>query len=355
MSIEKNSEPQAALAYGGSSMTAERLQTRMDLKTKPLGALGALEALAVRIGLALESECPRFVHPTVLVFAADHGITAEGVSAYPADVTVQMVRNFLAGGAAINVLARQHGLRLTIIDAGLSSELPAQEGLIDRAVARSTRNCRLEPAMTAAQCRQALDAGREIARATIQDGANAVLLGEMGIGNTAASALLLHRLTGWPLADCVGRGTGVSDEGLARKRQVLESASNRRPDAMNPLDTLAEFGGFEIAMLTGAILETTQRRCVTVMDGFSVSVAVVMAQALGSPRLDRCVFSHCSDERAHRRLLAHLGVKPLLDLGLRLGEASGAALAWPLIDSAARLLSDMASFESAGVSNRADG
>jgi nicotinate-nucleotide--dimethylbenzimidazole phosphoribosyltransferase len=342
----------AAQPSSSPHVTIESLQRRLDTRTKPQGSLGQLEALAIHIGFALQSEQPRFVHPRIMVFAADHGIAAEGVSAYPREVTAQMVANYLAGGAAINVLARQHGLALAVINAGVASPIEAAPGLTDCAVRRGTRNYLYEPAMSADERDAALDTGRRLAASAIADGSNAILLGEMGIGNTAAAALLLHRLTRWPIDECVGRGTGLDDAGLARKRRMLQAASARCPTPLTPLDTLAEFGGFEIAMLVGAILEIARHRCMAVIDGFTVSVAMLIAHALDPHVLSHCIFSHCSAERAHRALLKHLQVRPLLDLELRLGEGTGAALAWPLIDASARLLSDMASFETAGVSDR---
>jgi nicotinate-nucleotide--dimethylbenzimidazole phosphoribosyltransferase len=333
-------------------VTAADLQRRLDTRTKPQGSLGRLETLALRIGLALQSEQPRFVQPRIMVFAADHGIAPAGVSAFPQEVTAQMVMNYLSGGAAINVLARQLGLALAVIDAGVACPLPPTPGLIDRSLGRGTRNYLREPAMAPAERDAAIASGRSLAAAAIADGSNALLLGEMGIGNTASAAMLLHRVAGWPLEECVGRGTGLDDAGLSRKMLLLQSASARCPQELSPLVALGEFGGFELAMLVGAILEAAHHRCLVVIDGFAVSVAALIASLIDREALEHCVFSHCSAEKAHRALLRRLGVQPLLDLELRLGEASGAALAWPLIDASARLLSDMASFESAGVSGR---
>jgi nicotinate-nucleotide--dimethylbenzimidazole phosphoribosyltransferase len=335
------------------TVTAATLQRRLDTRTKPQGSLGRLEALAIHIGLALQSERPRFTQPRVMVFAADHGIAPAGISAFPQEVTAQMVLNYLSGGAAINVLARQFNLALAVIDAGVASPLAAAPGLIDCNLGRGTRNYMHEPAMTTQQRDTAIAAGRRLAAAAIADGSNALLLGEMGIGNTASASMLLHRITEWPLAECVGRGTGLDDEGLRRKLTLLQTASARCPVKLQPLEALAEFGGFELAMLVGAIVEAALHRCLVVVDGFAVSVAAMIAASLDSAVPSHCVFSHCSAEKAHRALLDRLGVRPLLDLDMRLGEATGAALAWPVIDASARLLSDMASFESAGVSDRA--
>jgi nicotinate-nucleotide--dimethylbenzimidazole phosphoribosyltransferase len=334
------------------SVTVQQLQHRLDTRTKPQGSLGMLEKLAVRIGLILDSERPRFINPTALVFAADHGIAAEGVSAFPSEVTAQMVENYLASGAAINVLAKQHGLNLQVIDAGVACTVPARAGLCSLAVAPGTRNFLREPAMSNAQRDQAIAGGRSVVAGAIESGSNAIVLGEMGIANTASAALLLHRLLGWPVADCVGRGTGLDDGGVQRKAAVLQAASQRCPATLGALQMLSEFGGFEIAMLVGALLEIAEHPCLAVIDGFTVSVAALLASRINPQVLAHCLFSHRSAEHGHRALLAHLNVEPILDLQLRLGEGSGAALAWPIIDSAARLMSEMASFESAGVSNR---
>lgn len=337
-----------------TAVTPQSLQRRLDSRTKPQGSLGELEALGVRIGLALDTDRPEFVQPTVMVFAADHGIAADGVSAYPSAVTAQMLVNYASGGAAINVLARQHALTLTVVNAGVAADVPATNALTDRCVARGTRNFRIEPAMTHQQCQQAIDAGKDLAMASLAAGCNALLLGEMGIGNTACAAMLLHQRTGWPLTDCVGRGTGIDDVALSRKISILAQAAARVTTPLSAIETLAQFGGFEFAMMVGAMLACSRRRCIVVVDGFAVSVAALLAIEMDPTVATHCVFSHCSAEKGHRALLSHLQARPILDLGLRLGEGSGAALAWPLIDATARLMSQMASFESAGVDDRAD-
>jgi nicotinate-nucleotide--dimethylbenzimidazole phosphoribosyltransferase len=325
----------------------QRLHHLIDHKTKPLGALGRIESLALQLGQILQSEAPALVQPQMVVFAADHGLSAKGVSAYPSDVTWQMVENFLAGGAAVSVLARQHGLALTVVDAGVAKDIPPRDGLQIRKIAHGTADCTQGPAMGAAQCDAALQAGAEVVRGLP---GNALLLGEMGIGNTSSAALIMARLTGLPLAQCVGRGTGLDDAGLDRKLAVLEQALARHADAKVPLAVLAAFGGFEIAMLCGAVLEAAAQNRVIVVDGFIASSAVLVAHALQPLVLQRCVFAHQSDESGHARMLAAMKAEPLLQLGLRLGEGSGAALAWPLLESACRILREMASFASAGVS-----
>ena len=329
---------------------AAQLQARIDSKTKPVGALGRLEALALQLGLIQRSINPVLIDPQLVVFAADHGLTARGVSAYPSDVTWQMVENFLAGGAAASVLARQHGLALTVVDAGVRHDFPPRAALLQRKVAPGTADSSATAAMTADQCHQALQTGVDVVRGLP---GNALLLGEMGIGNTSSAALLMSCLCGEPLSKCSGRGTGLDDAGLARKRAVLQAVLSLHANAKRPLDVLAAFGGFEIAMMAGAALQAASERRVVVVDGFICGAAVLVASRLSSAVLDYCVFAHRSDEAGHALMLRHLQVQPLLELGLRLGEGSGGALAWPLLVSSTVFLRDMASFESAGVSLKA--
>ncbi len=338
------------IPFLNDSALAARVQRRIDLKTKPLGALGRLEQLALQIALVQGVDAPTLRLPQLLVFAADHGLAAQGVSAYPAEVTAQMVLNMLGGGAAVAVLARQHGIALTVVDCGVRSDFAPQPGLVIAKVAAGSADSACGPAMTAAQCAQALEQGAALLRSRP---GNVLLLGEMGIGNTSAAALLMARLTQAPLHECVGRGTGLDDAGLAHKTAVLGRVLALHAAASGPLEALAAFGGLEIATMTGAILEAARERRLVVVDGFISTAAVAVAAALAPAVLQRCVFAHCSAESGHARWLRSLGVQALLDFGLRLGEGSGAALAWPLICSAQRLLEQMASFESAGVSQRA--
>ncbi len=328
---------------------AQRLQHKIDQKTKPLGSLGRLESLALQLGLILGSETPALTSPQMLVCAGDHGLAARGVSAYPSDVTWQMVENFLAGGACVSVLARQHGIALSVADCGVRHDFAPRPGLLQYKVAPGTADASTGPAMTAAQCTQALANGVLIVKALP---GNALLLGEMGIGNTSAASLLLARLANLDIADCTGAGTGLDAAAVARKTDVLREVLLRHPDAREPLAALAAFGGFEIATLTGAVLQAAAERRVIVVDGFIASAAVLVASRLAPAVLQRCVFAHRSGERGHALMLAQLQAQPLLDLGLRLGEGSGAALAWPLLVSACAMLREMASFESAGVSEK---
>ena len=329
---------------------AARLQHRIDHLTKPLGALGRIEALALQIGLIQGTTSPALHAPHLLVLAADHGIAAQGVSAYPAAVTPQMVLNMLAGGAAVSVLARQNNLTLKVVDCGVNHDFAAHPDLIVAKANRGSADSSLGPALTRADCDFALAQGQAIVRSLP---GNVLLLGEMGIANTSAAALLMTRLTGLQLAECVGRGTGLDDAGLAHKTAVLQRALVRHADVNAPLAMLAAMGGAEIATMCGAVLQAAHERRVIVVDGFITTAAVAVAAALSPFVLQRCVFAHGSAEQGHGRWLEWLGVQPLLDLGLRLGEGSGAALAWPLLPAAVRLLNEMASFESAGVSGRA--
>ena len=332
-----------------------RLQRLIDQKTKPLGSLGRLESLALRLGQILGTEAPCLQAPQMLVCAGDHGLAARGVSAFPSDVTWQMVENFLAGGAAVSVLARQHGLALTVVDCGVVKDIaarpcaPGEPQLLLRKVAPGTQDASQGPAMGLAQCEAALQNGMDVVRGLP---GNAVLLGEMGIGNTSVASLLLARLAGLPIAECTGAGTGLDAAGIARKCAVLQQALDANVGATEPLAALAALGGFEVATLVGAVLQAAAERRVIVVDGFITSAAVLVASRLQPGVLQRCVFAHRSGERAHGLMLEQMQAEPLLDLGLRLGEGSGAALAWPLLQSACAILREMASFESAGVSEK---
>jgi nicotinate-nucleotide--dimethylbenzimidazole phosphoribosyltransferase len=328
---------------------AARLQHRIDRKTKPLGALGRIEALALQIGLILGTDAPRLESPQLVVFAADHGIAAQGVSAYPQEVTVQMVANMLAGGAAVSVFTRQHGLALTVVDCGVAADIEAQSGLVIAKAAKGTADCTEGRAMTRQQCELAIDHGAAL---VTQLPGNVLLLGEMGIANTSSAAMLMSRLTGLPVERCTGRGTGLDDAGLSRKVEVLSRALRLHEPAREPLDVLAALGGLEIATMVGAVIQAAHECRVIVVDGFITTSAVAVAAALSPAVLQRCVFSHCSAESGHAAWLGKLGVRALLDLGLRLGEGSGAALAWPLLRSAELMLQEMASFDSAGVSEK---
>ncbi len=324
-----------------------RVQHKLDQKTKPLGSLGQIESLALRLACILGTDAPQLQQPQMLVCAADHGLAARGVSAFPSDVTWQMVENFLAGGAAVSVLARQHGIDLTVLDCGVARDLAPRPGLLDCKVAYGSADALAGPAMSAEQCQQALLNGRRVVRGLP---GNVLLLGEMGIGNTSCAALLLARLCRLDIADCTGAGTGLDAAGVERKIAILRQVLERHAWAQTPLDALAAFGGFEIATLVGAVLQAAAERRVILVDGFITTAAVLVAAQCEPHVLQRCVFAHRSGERGHALMLSALQATPLLDLGLRLGEGSGAALAWPLLRSAEVILNQMASFEAAGVS-----
>ncbi|RZJ83519.1 MAG: nicotinate-nucleotide--dimethylbenzimidazole phosphoribosyltransferase [Massilia sp.] len=326
---------------------SQALLDAINNKTKPLGSLGRLETLAAQLGLIQGSTKVRITDPAILVFAGDHGVVAEGVSAYPQDVTWQMVENFLAGGAAINVFARQNGCALHVVDAGINHDFGQRAGLLDRKVAKGTRNFAIEAAMSREQLESALEHGMSLVRDLP---GNVLGFGEMGIGNTTAAAAIMHKLTGLPLSQCVGAGTGLSADGVGHKQGVIAAAVERHAGVVEPLDVLATFGGFEIAMMTGAMLKAAALRKVLLIDGFIVTSALLAASRLQPAILDYCVFAHCSNENGHRLMLDALGAQPLLQLGLRLGEGTGSALALPLLHAAANFLNEMATFSSAQVS-----
>lgn len=330
----------------------DTLQHMIDTRTKPPGSLGRLETLALQLGMIQRTTHPTIERPAMIVFAGDHGIANEGVSPYPQAVTVQMVANFLAGGAAINAFSGVAGLALEIVDAGIATPLPPTPSLIEVPVARGTRNFAHEGAMTRDEAVAALEAGAARVRHHAALGTNVIGFGEMGIANTSSAACLMSRLCGVPIDECVGRGTGLDDAGLAKKRDVLAAALARHADAREPLDVLATFGGFEIAMMAGAFLEAARLRMAILVDGFIATSALLVADALAPNVREYCVFAHASNEAGHRRMLDYFGARELLALDLRLGEGTGAALAVPLLRAACAFLNEMASFESAGVTDR---
>ncbi len=326
-----------------------QLENAINNKTKPLGSLGILESIGRQIGLIQQTSQPSLNDPAILVFAGDHGVVAEGISAYPQSVTWQMVENFLAQGAAINVFARQNACDLHIIDAGVNHSFGPRAGLLDRKIGPGTRNFAHDAAMTHGQCALALQHGMDLVAAL--DG-NVIGFGEMGIGNTTSAAALMHKLAKLPVSDCVGAGTGLSRDGILHKQHVIEAAVERHASAQAPLEILATFGGFEIAMMVGAMLKAAERRKVLLIDGFIVTSALLVAARLQPAILDYCIFSHCSDENGHQAMLAHLDVRPLLQLDLRLGEGTGCALAMPLLHAAVNFMREMATFASAQVSEK---
>lgn len=321
-----------------------RVRAMLDGKAKPPGALGRIEELAVRLALIRGDLNPATDRARLMVFAGDHGMTRSGVSAYPAEVTRAMVATLLAGKATANAFAAAVGAEVVVVDAGVAGALEPHPMLIDAKIRPGTADASLEPAMTVAEAEQALARGADIAMQAAEEGADVLLLGEMGIGNSAAAALVMHRLAPAPLADCVGLGAGHDAGGLRRKAAVLETAA-RRSAATDALAVLAEFGGLEIAMMAGAVIGAAAARRPVIVDGFISTAAALTAVRLRPEALDYCLFSHASAERGHRLMLEALGVRPLLDLDLRLGEGTGALLALPLVRAAARLLSDVASLD----------
>jgi nicotinate-nucleotide--dimethylbenzimidazole phosphoribosyltransferase len=331
-----------------------KFQHKIDNKTKPLGSLGQLEGLALQIGQILGTESPQLAQPQILVFAGDHGLTARGVSAFPSDVTWQMVENFLAGGACVSVLAKANNIALNVVDCGVNHDFldaakTPRAGLLNAKVANGTADSSTAAAMASAQCQQAIENGMAIVKNLP---GNAILLGEMGIGNTSAASLILSRLGGLDIADCTGAGTGLDGAGIGRKTAVLREVLALHADVTAPLEVMAAFGGFEMATMLGAVFQAATERRVIVVDGFITTAVILVAHALQPNVLQRCVFAHRSGERGHGLMLEKLNAKPVLDMGLRLGEGSGAALAWPILKAACTVLCDMASFESAGVSEK---
>ena len=336
-----NTEKKAALLH------------KINHKTKPLGALGKLESLALQIGLVQNTLSPQLLRPSMLVFAADHGISQVGVSPYPQAVTAQMVGNFLQGGAAINVFTKQHQFELCVIDAGVNHQFEVNANLIDAKLSLGTANFLSQPAMTNAECLEAINRGTEITTTQIDKGSNILAFGEMGIGNTASASCLMSVLCNLPIEQCVGRGAGLDDNGLQHKITILKQAliyhALPNEDALKALTT---FGGLEISMMVGGMLAAAERGVLIIVDGFISTAALLVAVKMQPNTIDCCIFAHCSDESGHRLMLQYLNAEPLLNLGLRLGEGTGAVLAYPLIVSAVNFLNEMASFESAGIAGK---
>ena len=328
-------------------------EDRLLKLTKPTGSLGRLEELVKRLAAIQGEPLPWVDPPAVLVFAGDHGVTEEGVSAYPSSVTAAMVDNFLNGGAAISVLSRMIGAELTVVDVGVDSEpLPPRPGFLPRKVAPGTRNLAREDAMTEAETRTAIDIGSEAASDAIRGGARALALGEMGIGNTTSATALIAAITRRAPAGLVGRGTGIDDPTLERKRSVVQRAVDRVGPRTAPVPLMAALGGFEIAAIAGAALEAARQRRPILVDGLISTAAVLWAALLNDRIIDHLVAAHRSAEPAHSVALDHLGLVPYLDLSMRLGEGTGAVLGLVLCDAACRLLREMATFEEANVAGR---
>lgn len=337
------------IANTENKVLRQQLQQIIDLKTKPLGALGRLETLALQLGMIQGTTKPQIEQPQIQVFAADHGLTKHGTSAYPSAVTTQMVYNFLQGGAAINVLARQHNIELKVVDAGVDTDFEPHPQLLNHKIRHGSRDALVEPAMTVEECLAALERGMTVVK---ELPGNLLIVGEMGIGNTSAASLLLARLGNVPIADCIGRGTGLNDKGLQHKTEILKQVLTQHKDAKEPLSALAALGGLEVAMMAGALIKAASERRILLIDGFIASSALLVAERLAPGVIQYAIFAHHSVEPGHIHLLKLLNAQPLLDMGMRLGEGSGAALAYPLLQSACAIINEMASFSEAGISEQ---
>jgi nicotinate-nucleotide--dimethylbenzimidazole phosphoribosyltransferase len=334
-----------------AAMRAAR--ARQDTLTKPRGSLGRLEELSIQLAGIKADPFPSVKRKAIIVMAADHGVALEGVSAYPSDVTAQMVLNFLRGGAAINVLARQAEARVTVVDIGVAAEFNSMPGLVQHKIMHGTRNLAQGPAMTREEAEQALQVGVDVFNDEMRRGLDIVATGDMGIGNTTPSSAIVAAMTGLPVVQVVGRGTGIDDQGLERKIRVIEQAlAANRPNANDPMDVLHKVGGLEIAGLAGVMIAAASGRIPVVVDGFISTAAAMIAVALAPRVRDYLISAHQSVEIGHQAMLKHLKLTPLLDLNMRLGEGTGAALAFHLIEASTRILHEMATFGEAGVSDK---
>jgi len=333
----------------------ERAAARQDTLTKPTGCLGRLEELSIRLAGMQCKDHPQATRKAVIVMAADHGVVAEGTSAYPQEVTAQMVLNFVHGGAAINVISRQVGARVIVVDIGVAGDISSYTGILHKKIAMGTANMCKGPAMTLQQAELAVETGIEIVNAEIDRGLDIVATGEMGIGNTTASSAVCSVFTGKSVEMVTGRGTGINDSQLQLKIEKIRRAIDaNRPDSQNALDALAKIGGLEIGGLAGVMLGAAARRVPVMVDGFISGAAALVAVGLCPLAVDYMIAGHVSVEPGHRHLLRHLGLKPLLDLDMRLGEGTGAVMGMSVVETACRILSEMATFEEAGVSNKGD-
>ena len=328
------------------------IQHKIDFKTKPVGALGMLEKLALQIALIQHNLSPALLNPHLVVFAADHGLAREGVSKYPPEVTFQMVLNFVAGGAAINVFSKQNSFNLQVVDAGVMGDFPASLPIIHQKVGHGTKSSLNEPAMTLLEVEKCIELGAKVVQDIFETGCNVIGFGEMGIGNTSSASLLMSKICNIPLVECVGRGTGLDDEGMKHKISILANVLNKHQEEESTLQTLANLGGFEIAQMVGAFLQAAHNQMIILVDGFISTSTLLVAHALEPNVLDYVIFCHQSDESGHKRMLEYLNVEAILKLNLRLGEGTGCALAYPIIEASVNFLNEMASFESAGVSNQ---
>lgn len=331
------------------SAIRQALQDKIDNLTKPKGSLGRLEELALQIGWIQQTLSPTLRKPQNIIFAADHGIVEEGVSLSPKEITWQQISNFLHGGAGVNFLCRQHGFTLKIVDAGVDYDLPYEKGIIDRKVRRSTRNYLHEAAMTPEEVEKCLQHGAEVVRQCHDEGSNVLSFGEMGIGNTSTSSLWMTYFTGLPLEQCVGAGSGLDSAGIRHKYEVLKRSMENYHGDGSTLDILAHFGGLEMVMAVGAMLQAAELGILILVDGFIMTNCMLAASKLYPEVLDYAIFGHSGDEAGHKLVLDALGARPLLHFGLRLGEGTGAICAYPLIESAVRMINEMDTFAHAAI------
>ena len=331
----------------------EQLVHKVNNKTKPKGSLGLLEEIAIKIGVIQQTLNPKLSKPTIALFAADHGIAEDGVvNPNPQEVTWQMVYNFLSGGAGINVFTNQHDIALKVIDSGVKFDFKNLPGLIDEKIDLGTKNYLNEPAMTKAQSEKCIEKGAEIVTRIYSEGSNIIGFGEMGIGNTSSASLLMSKLLDMPIEDCVGMGAGLDNEGVVNKKQVLRAVIEKHASVTSVEDVLQTFGGFEIGMIAGAMLQAAELKMTLLIDGFIITSALLVAEKMNPRVIDYCVFAHTSGEPGHQKILDYFGAKPLLNLGLRLGEGTGAAIAFPLVQSAVNFINQMASFDDVNVSDK---
>ncbi|MGQ1787738.1 MULTISPECIES: nicotinate-nucleotide--dimethylbenzimidazole phosphoribosyltransferase [unclassified Saccharicrinis] len=334
------------------SELTDKINHKIDTKTKPLGSLGKLESIARKISQVQETLSPKLNHPAILVCAGDHGVTEEGISPFPQEVTFQMVMNFLSEGAAINVFTRQNNIKLILADTGVNFDFEASPKLINAKIAHGTKNFAKEPAMTMEQCKRAMTNGADMVQKLHHEGTNIVGFGEMGIGNTTSAAALLCAYTKCSSQDAAGAGTGLDENGIKHKASVIDKAVKLHNAHTDPYKTLANLGGFEIATITGAMLKAAELKMVVMVDGFIITSALLAAYEINNNILDYCIFSHKSHEKGHALMLDYLKAEPILDIHMRLGEGTGSAVAYPIIESAINFFNEMSSFENAGVSNR---
>ena len=329
-----------------------KIQEKINLKTKPIGALGLLEKLALKIGNIQQSISPSLINPALIVFSGDHGIANESVSAYPQEVTQQMVFNFINDGAAINVFSKQHDISVYIVDAGVNFNFKNHEKIIDNKISHGTKSFLKSKAMQSDEYDQCIIKGKTIVKDIALQGTNIIGFGEMGIGNTSSSSIIMSYICNYPIKDCIGRGTGINDKQFKNKIKILEESKSFHGSLNDIEEILASFGGYEMVQMCGAMLEAYNQNMIILVDGFIASTVFLAATKINPDIIENAIFCHLSDEKAHALLLKYLDVDPLLKLGLRLGEGTGCALAFPIIQSSVNFLNEMASFDSAGVSNK---